>query len=65
MSWKDIIKLSEVKTKEEITQSAQIKADELNKPMYIWMSENNWYMGSKEPTNLPSQGTKYFTIKPQ
>tara|TARA_R110001606_G_scaffold147608_1_gene287568 strand:- start:5381 stop:5575 length:195 start_codon:yes stop_codon:yes gene_type:complete len=64
MKWQNILK-SEVKTKEEITQSAQIKADELNKPMYIWMSENNWNMDSKEPTKLPSQGTKYFTIKPQ
>ena len=65
MNWKDILKESQVKTKEEITQSAQIKADELNKPMYIWMSENRWYMDNREPTNLPNLGTNYFTIKPK
>ena len=65
MTWKNILKESKVKTKEEITQSAQSKADEETTPYYIWQRKGMWYMDNKEPTNLPSQGINYFTIKPQ
>ena len=65
MSWKNILKESKVGTKEEITVSAQHRANGKNVPVYIWQIGGKWYFDEKEPTNLPSQGTNYFTINPQ